>query len=32
MYDEDGNNTWVPVLVAVLGTNLALTNADIVVI
>ncbi len=32
MYDADGNNTGAPVLIAVLGTNLALTNASIVVI
>lgn len=32
MYDADGNNTGAAVLIAVLGTNLALTNTDFVVI
>jgi len=32
MYDADGNNTGAAVLIAVLGTNLALTNGDVVVI
>jgi len=32
MYDADGNNTGAAVLIAMLGTNLALTHGDIVVI